>query len=296
MTRNAAQARSRLEEAASGVTVPDQVRAAWTGAPPGLAVGQIWRARWNRHVQMVVIIGADHQITALPLSLDPDYADSTTTCISAEANPLGIPVTAWSGLATTLPAVVLDHFAGQLDHDAAAALAPPQTAAGEDPSASEQVRMYRALLEDAMEELSAARWYEDGSGELSRTLQQAGLEVRDVADLLGTTPQKALAIWRGRMPVTLEEAERLAPLMGESAEELLTKNPMPPSDLVGCLDDLGRRRQILVYAAKRGIDVPTAYRDLAYQTWALAARQTGVKATNWDLRLDTIFAAVSDEQ
>ncbi|WP_066503101.1 helix-turn-helix domain-containing protein [Sinomonas atrocyanea] len=247
-------------------------------------------------MQLVAIIGADHRITALPLSLDPDYADATTTCISAEANPLGVPVTAWAGLATTLPAVVLDRFAGQLDHDTAAALAAGQTAAGADPSAPEQVRMYRALLEDAMEELSAARWYEDGSGELSRTMQRAGLEVREVADLLGTTPQKALAIWRGRMPLALEEAKRLAPVMGASAEELLTRNPVPPPDLVGCLDNPRRLHQILAYAAKRGIDAPTAYRDLAYQTWALAARQTGGKATNWDLRLDTIFAADSDEQ
>lgn len=295
MTRDAARPQSKLEVAASSVTVPDEVRAAWTGVAPGLAVGQIWRARWDDQVQLVVILSADQRPTAIPLSFDLDYTDSTTTPIAAAANPFNVPVIVWPELAQALPIVVFDRFAGQLSPEATASLASEPARSREDRSLPHPVRVYRALLEDAMAELSAARWYESGSGDLSAILHRANLTVQDVAAALGATPQRALAIWRGQLALSHEEAEKVAPLIGESAETLLAANPAPPADLIACLEQPVRHRQVLAYAARRSVKVPTAYRDLAYQSWALAARQTGQKATNWDLRLDTLFAAGLDE-
>ena len=296
MIREGARPRSRLEIAASSVTVPDEVRAAWTGVAPELAAGQIWRARWDDQVQLVVILDADQRPTAMPLSFDVDYTDSATTRIEAAANPFNIPVIAWPRLAQALPIVVFDRFAGQLPPQATDSLPSEPARSGEDRQLPHPVRVYRALLEDAMEELSAASWHEGGSGDLSAILQRANLRIQDVAAALGATPQRALAVWRGQLALTHEEAEKVAPLLGESAESLLTANPAPPTDLVACLEQPVRHRQVLAYAALRSVKVPAAYRDLAYQTWALAARQTGQKATNWNLRLDTLFAAVLDEQ
>lgn len=298
MTRDAARPQSRLEEVASSVVVPEEVRSAWSGTAPELAVGQVWRARWDDQVQLVVIRSTEQRPTAMPLSFDLDYTDSSTTRIAAAANPFNVPVIAWTGLAQALPIVVFDRFAGQLDPEATASLGAAEPArSGEDRSLPHPVRIYRALLEDAMEELSAARWYdENGSGDLSAILQRASLRVQDVAAALEATPQRALAVWRGQLALSREEAENVAPLLGESAETLLAANPAPPTGLVACLEQPVRHRQVLSYAARRGLGVPAAYRDLAYQTWALAARQTGQKTTNWNLRLDTLFAAVLDEQ
>lgn len=295
MTRDAARPQSKLEVAASSVTVPDEVRAAWTGVAPGLAVGQIWRARWDDQVQLVVIFSADQRPTAIPLSFDLDYTDSTTTPIAAAANPFNVPVIVWSGLAQALPIVVFDRFAGQLSPEVTSSLASERARSGENRSLPHPVRVYRALLEDAMGELSAASWYESGSGDLSAILHRANLTVQDVAAALGAIPQRALAIWRGQLALSHEEAEKVAPLIGKSAEILLAANPAPPADLVVSLEQPVRHRQVLAYAARHSVKVPTAYRDLAYQTWALAARQTGQKTTNWNLRLDTLFAAVLDE-
>lgn len=296
MTRGAARPPSRLEAAASSVTVPESVRRAWTGVAPELAVGQVWRARWGDKVQLVVILGTERRNAVLPLSFDLDYIDSTTTRIAAGANPFGVPLIAWRGLPEALPSVVFDRFVGQLAADATAALASEPMPAAADSSVPHPVRVYRALLEDTMEELAAAQWSDGGSGQLSVTLQRAGLSVQDVADALGATPQKAFAIWRGQVPLSREEAETFAPLLGESVEAIMAANPTPPSDLIVCLEQPARHRQVLAYAARRSVGIPTAYRDVAYQTWALAARQTGAKVINWNLRLDTLFAAVLNEQ
>jgi len=272
------------------------LRQAWTGAAPELTAGQVWRARWGDKVQVVAILGTDRRTTVVPLSFDLDYTDSTSTRIAAEVNPFGVPLIAWGGLTQALPNVVFDRFAGQLAPQATAALASDSTRSAEDRSVSHSVRMYRALLEDAMEDFAAARWYDSGSGQLSVVLQRVGLSVQDVADALGATPQKGFAVWRGQLPLSREEAETFAPLLGESAETILAANPTPPADLVGSLEQPARHRQVVAYAARRSVAVPTAYRDVAYQTWALAARQTGEKAVNWDLRLDTLFAAVLNEE
>lgn len=296
MTRDAARPQSRLEAVAASLAVPETVRQAWTGAAPELAVGQVWRARWGDQVQIVAILGTDRRSIVLPLTFDLDYTDSTTTRIAAEANPFGLPLIAWRGLAQTLPIVVFERFAGRLAPDVTAALALESKPAAEDHAVPHPVRVYRALLEDTMEELAAAQWYDSGSGQLSVTLQRMGLSVQDVADTLGATPQKAFAVWRGQVPLSRDEAETLAPLLGESAETILAANPTPPSDLIVCLEQPARHRQVLAYAAGRSVGVSTAYRDVAYQTWALAARQTGEKVMNWDLRLDTLFAAVLNDR
>ncbi|MGK0722501.1 hypothetical protein [Leucobacter sp. W1478] len=166
----------------------------------------------------------------------------------------------------------------------------------DDQSTPHSIRVYRALIEDIMGEFSAARLHGDGSGELGTLLQASGLRVQDVAETLGATPQRALAIWRGMLPLSEQEAREIAPSLGESAENIFAANPTPPSALVECMEDPKRHHQVLAYAAIRNFDIATAYRDLSYQTWVLAARQTGEKTTNWDLRLDTLFAAVLNEQ
>ncbi|WP_162319849.1 hypothetical protein [Nesterenkonia haasae] len=296
MTRDDAPRRSRLEDAAASVAIPEDLHAAWTGVAPELSVGQVWRARWHDRVQLVVILSTDQRTTVLPLSFDLDYADTNSASIAAEAGPFGLPTLAWRTLKRGVPNAVLDRFAGWLESEVTAALLAAEPGQGGDDRATPHpVRVYQALIEDTMDELSAVRWHGDGSGELSTMLQNSDLRIQDVADTLGTTPQKALAIWRGQIPLTNEEARKLAPGLGEPVETILAANPTPPSKLIDCLENPRRHHQVLAYAAQRGGDVATAYRDLSHQTWALAARQTGQKATNWDRRLDTLFAAVLDE-
>lgn len=296
MTRDGAARRSRLENVAAHVAVPENIHAAWTGLVPELSAGQVWRARWHDQVQLVAVLSTDQPTTVLPLSFDLDYVDATSTLIAAEASPFGVPIVAWHTLKRGVSNVVLERFAGWLASEVAETLLlgeSEQRRNGQ--STPHPIRIYRALIEDIMDDLSAVRWHGDGSGELNALLQGSGLRVQDVAETLGTTPQRALAIWRGQLPLTEAEARDMAPSLGASAENLLAANPTPPSELIDCLEHSRRHHQVLTYAAQRNSDIATAYRDLSYQTWALAARQTGEKTTNWDLRLDTLFAAVLDE-
>lgn len=296
MTSGNVTRRSRLEDAAPSITVPAEVHAAWTRAAPELSAGQIWRARWHDLVQLVVILTPDQRTTVLPLSFDLAYADSTSTRVATEANPFGVPIVTWCSLARSVPNVVLDRFVGQLDSKVTEGLLVAEPGQGSaDYSTPHPVRVYRALIEDAMDELSTVRWHGHGSGELSTLLQSSNLRVKDVAEILAMTPQRALAVWRGQVPLTHEEAKTIAPVLGKLAEEILAANPTPPPDLIDSLERSRRHHQVLAYAIQRGNDVAAAYHDLSYQTWALAARQTGEKITNWDLRLDTLFAAVLDE-
>lgn len=296
MTRDGAARRSRLENVAAHVAVPGNVHAAWTGIAPELSAGQVWRARWRDHLQFVAVLSTDQSTTVLPLSFDLDYVDATSTVIVAEASPFDVPIVVWHTLMRSVRNVVLDRFAGWLDSGVMETLLLGELEQHRnDQSAPHPIRIYRALIEDLMDELSAVRWNGAGSGELRELLQGSGLRLQDVAETLGTTPQRALAIWRGQLPLTEQEARDIAPSLGESAENVLAANPTPPSELIDCLDRSRRHHQVLAYAAQRNSDIATAYRDLSYQTWALAARQTGEKTTNWDLRLDTLFAAVLHE-
>lgn len=296
MTRDGAARGSRLENVAAQVPVPESIHAAWTGIAPELSAGQVWRARWRDQVQLVAVLSADQSTMVLPLSFDLDYVDATSTVIATEASPFGVPLVAWPTLKRSVLNVVLDRFAGYLDAEVAETLLLREFGqCSNDRSTPHPIRIYRALIEDVIDELSAVRWLGDGSGELGTLLQDSGIQVKDVAETLGTTPQRALAIWRGQLPLTEQEARDIAPGLGESAESILAANPTPPSELIDCLEHSRRHHQVLAYAAQRNSEIATAYRDLSYQTWALAARQTGEKIKNWDLRLDTLFAAVLDE-
>lgn len=295
MMRQGGRAVSRLVAIASRVTIPESLRTAWTGPAPELAAGQIWRGRWGDTVQLVVIVGIDSGVTALPLSFDVGYTEPGSALIPTEANPFKVPLVAWRSLRRDLPSVVLDRFAGDMAVEATTVLSqePP---GGDETQLPLHVRHYRALIEDTMDELASADWHPRGSGELGTRLKSAGLRPQDVGAALGTTSQRALAILRGQAPLTGREAEMMATVLHVTAQSLLTTNPVPPSDLISQLDGPNHHHQVLAWAASHGSDVPTAYRDVAYRTWALAARQTGKSAVDWDARLDTFFAAVADAQ
>lgn len=296
MTCDSADRGSRLENVAAHIVVPENIQAAMNGAAPELSAGQVWRARWRDQVQMVAVLSIDQPTRVLPLSFDVDYVDASSMVISAEASPFAVPIVAWPSLKRGVPNVVLDRFVGWLPPGATEALRLGLPQHITDKFTPHPIRIYRALIEDLMDELSAVRWLGDGSGMLRSLLQGSGLRVQDVADTLGATPQRALAIWRGQLPLTEQEARDMAPGLGESVENILAANPIPPSELIDCLEHPQRHHQVLAYATHRNSDIAAAYRDLSYQTWALAARQTGEKTTNWDLRLDTFFAAVLDER
>ncbi len=289
MSADTPRRRVSLEEAASSVSVPPALRQAWNGPEPQITSSQVWRADWDHENLIVVILGTQEGIQAAPLSLDTEYADKSAVVIEESSSPLGVPLVAWPELAHRLPCVVFDRFAGELSQHTLEAIIDPKSSYDVDPNSTHPVRLYRAAIEDSIEALAAARWYEAGTGQLSTILRDVG--VREIATALDVAPQRALALWRGQAALTRSEAERLSPLVDRPADALLAANPSPPSDLIARLDQPSRHRQVRAVAERRGVDLSTSYRDVAYQNWALAARQTGTqKNINWDLRLDTYFS------
>lgn len=286
---------TRLSEAVSKVRIPAVLREAWTGVAPQLSAGQVWRAHWADQTQLVVVLTTDQRTTVLPLSLDIEYADATSVYVTPGDNPFGVPIVAWPELSRKLPNQVLDRFVGQLSPEAMTSLYAKQGGARSAEPVQHPIQVYRALIEDTIDALSASRCSDSGTGQLTTLIQERGIQVQSLADIIGVTPQRALAVWRGQAPVTDGEAQSLSPILAIPAEAILAANPTPPVELTECLNAPARHHQVLAYARRNSTSVADAYRDVSYQAWALAARQTGRRLVNWELRLDTVFAAVLND-
>lgn len=291
MTADQPRRRLPLEQVVAAVSVPAAIQESAHQADPEFAPGQIWRADWSEEVLLVAISGVGDGISSVPLSLDADYRDETSVLLDLAWSPLGIPLVAWPDLKRDLPRSVFAQFIGELDAAALGALAEEQGAQRSRVTANHAVEIYKAVVEDSMDALAAVQWAVGGTGQLASIVQS--LTPEQIASAIGATAQRALALWRGQSPLTSEEATRISPLVGHTPTELLASNPSPPADLVTGLDQPRRHRQVRVFAELRERDLAAAYWDVAIDTWALAARQTGNQhGIDWEGRLDTFFAAV----
>lgn len=284
----------RLEEVVSSFALPEDIRRAWE-EDPEILPGQIWRTEWASTVVLVVVLEVGKHIQVAPLTLDAEYADARCLTIGDAVSPLGVPTVIWLALKRSVSRVVFDRFVGTLpggvfaqlvfetrDNPAALTIGDPR-------------KLFRALVEDDMERMASVQWRGQGTGQLSNILKGTG--IAQISETLKVRPQRALALWRGQAALSREEAERMSPVVGEAADALLAANPNPPNELVESLEKPPRHRQMRELAELRAIDRSSAYQEVAYQTWALAARQTGTKKeTDWDQRLNTYFAAVIHEQ
>lgn len=303
MTPDSGPAYERLLTAAAALHVPPAVTEAWGESAPEPVAGQLWRARWEDDIELVVLVSvSETDVVAAPLTFDIFYADDTALVLDAADSDFAAPVVIWPALRTRLPMFVLDRMAGALSQGSAG-LYTGADSSGAGPgrrgasvvSALDARNEYRERLADTMSMLASAKWAPQGTGGLANLLREKSLAPKDLAPMLAITPQAALALRRGQAAITRRQAETLAVHVGRPWEELLASNPPLPQDLVAALDRPARRPQVQRTAQTLGLSEANARCAVGYDLFALAARQTGSgRGTAWDSRLDRYFEAVLD--
>ncbi|MGW1917634.1 hypothetical protein ACWCQS_45045 [Streptomyces sp. NPDC002076] len=287
----------RLAVAAARLKVPDAVREAATVPPRDPEPGQIWRAVWEYAVQLLVIteVGCD-TVQAVPLSLER-YADAHTLLLPAGASTLEQPLALWWALKQALPWHVLDRQVSQLTVPLPASAdpalphdVPPGARWGSPaPSPAAAAAEYRGVLADTLARLSAARWASQGSGALPQLLQKRGVNAQQLASQLQLPPAQALSVWRGQYPLTADQAEKLAVLLGLGMDEVLAANPALPPAVVRELNRPMRRGQVRALAARHIENEHQARLRAAYGIFTLAARQDDRTNMDWAARADRYF-------
>lgn len=286
----------RLVAAAAGLKVPDAVRQVATAPPQDPQPGQIWRAVWEDTIQLLLITatGDDDTLRAAPASFER-YADADTLLLPAPATTLEQPLALWWGLETTLPWCVLDRLVSELTSRPPAltartlADAVPGTQWGISTVSSAPANEYRAVLADQLAFLASAQWVPQGSGDLNQLFRDRGITAAQLGAALELPPPQALAVWRGQLALTADQAATLAEHVEQPARQLLAANPALPPPVVHELNRPLRRRQVKTLAVQHDETERDARLRAAYGIYTLAARDEDRTQPNWKARTDRYF-------
>ncbi|MFE9776492.1 hypothetical protein ACFYOV_33540 [Streptomyces sp. NPDC005931] len=286
----------RLVAAAAGLKVPDAVRQVATAPPQDPQPGQIWRAVWEETIQLLLITadGDNDTLRAVPASFE-QYADTDTLLLPAQATTLEQPLALWWGLEATLPWCVLDRQVSELTsrpfslESRTLAAAVPGTRWGSGTAPSAPTIEYRAVLADQLVLLASAQWAPQGSGGLNQLFRDHGITAPQLGAELKLPPPQALAVWRGQLALTADQAETLADSLGQPASRLLEANPALPSAVVHELNRPLRRKQVKALATQHDETERDARLRAAYGIYTLAARDDDRTQPNWTARTNRYF-------
>ncbi|WP_258311453.1 hypothetical protein [Streptomyces sp. NWU49] len=286
----------RLVATAAGLKVPDAVRQVATAPPQDPQPGQIWRAVWEDTVQLLLItaVGDDDTLRAVPASFER-YADPDTLLLPAQATTLEQPLALWWGLEATLPWCVLDRQVSELSSRPPAftsrtlADAVPGTQRGSGTAPSAPTTEYRGVLAGQIAFLASAQWAPYGSGGLNQLFRDHGITAPQLATELKLPPPQALAVWRGQLALTADQAATLAERLEQPASQLLAANPALPLAVVHELNRPLRRKQVKALAAQHDETERDARLRAAYGIYTLAARDDDRTQPSWKARTDRYF-------
>lgn len=286
----------RLVAAAARLKVPDAVRTVATAVPRDPEPGQIWRAAWGTAVELLAITAVgDDTVHAVPVSMER-FHDEKSLILPDSASTLEQPLVLWRGLKSALPWCVLDRQIGDLTIPLPAGPYPSDADGPADgrwgrqtPALAAQAAEYRGSLTDAMNELSSARWVPEGTGRLDQLFRQHQVTTQQLADRLDLPPARVLALWRGRVPLTQDQAQNLADLLHLPPSAILAANPALPTPVVRAFDRPLRRWQLRRLAEQEDETEDEVRRRAAFDVFSLAARQPGGQETDWEARVDRYF-------
>jgi hypothetical protein len=286
----------RLVAAAAGLKVPDAVRQVATAPPQDPQSGQIWRAVWEDTIQLLLItaIGDDDTLRAVPVSFER-YADRDTLLLPAQGTTLEQPLALWWGLEAALPWCVLDRQVSELTShppaftSRALADAVPGTQWGSGTVPSAPTIEYRGVLADQLAVLASAQWVPQGSGGLNQLFRDHGVTAPQLGAELKLPPSQALAIWRGQLALTADQAVTLADRLDQPAGHLLAANPALPPAIVHELNRPLRREQVKALATEHDETERDTRLRAAYGIYTLAARDDNRTQPNWTARTDRYF-------
>lgn len=106
----------RFLDLAAAVRAPKELSAGGLRARFGdpaevrLAVGQVWRARWEETSLLVLVLATtDREVNAVPVTIDPPGEDAASLVVDGTRTAFGVESTVWAGLAGPVPLRVLDR-------------------------------------------------------------------------------------------------------------------------------------------------------------------------------------------
>ncbi|MFF8021399.1 hypothetical protein ACFZDJ_09760 [Streptomyces sp. NPDC007896] len=297
----------RFLDLAAAVRAPKELSAEGLRARFGdpaevhLAVGQVWRARWEETSLLVLVLAiADREVNAVPVTIDPPGEDAASLVVDGTRTAFGVESTVWAGLAGPVPQRVLDRMVDLWGPDLVAWAAemadggapsvPAGARQGTVPAsvfdASEEVR---AELEDDLDALRAAPGLPEAKG--TEKVVSLGALLKGLPDLpmlgtaLGVPQPEVMRILRGSVPLKPGQVEAVASATGLSVDAVAkTVRPLPAA-LVAAAEH-PRWRETWIRRAKRlGVSEGEARLSGGYGTLALAARETGGAEPDWEGRL-----------
>ncbi|MGW1866134.1 hypothetical protein ACWCPS_11305 [Streptomyces mauvecolor] len=297
----------RFLDLAAAVRAPKELSAGGLRARFGdpaevrLAVGQVWRARWEETSLLVLVLAiTDREVNAVPVTIDPPGEDAASLVVDGTRTAFGVESTVWAGLAGPVPLRVLDRVVDLWEPDLVAWAA--ETADGGAPSVPAGARQgtvpasvfdpseeVRAELEDDLDALRAAPGLPEAKG--TEKVVSLGALLNGLPDLpvlgaaLGVPQPEVMRILRGSVPLKPGQVEAVASATGLSVDAVAkTVRPLPAA-LVAAAEH-PRWRETWIRRAKRlGVSEEEARLSGGYGTLALAARETGGAEPDWEGRL-----------
>ncbi|MFD8035434.1 hypothetical protein ACFV3F_43295 [Streptomyces sp. NPDC059717] len=270
--------------------------------------GQVWRARWNSAVVLVLILEVGvREVRAVPVTLDPPAEDESCLILDGSRSVFGIDVTVWADLMQGIPVRVLDQVLDTWDSDVLGCIRTITQGGVEDAAVGmrtgkapdslfEDAVAVRAELEDELAELCAAPGLvsvddvKPAKGALAALLGDQ-LDLAHLTKALGKPQSQVMAMLRGKKPLEAEDIAGLAEATGLSQEKIATSVQPLPQDLVEAVEH-PRWRPVMVRLARQTAgDEAQARLRAGYGAFVLAARETGGSSPDWEARLKQFLAS-----
>lgn len=272
-----------------------------TDAITAVQAGQVWRARWDDVVSLVVVDNADttrtNFIRVAPVTIGTDDADDTAIILDRSRARFATALTVWPELVRDVAEVVLERLLTTFEQQLATLAGLEAAAACHELEHGLPILNQRSTRLEAKRRLAAAMDVfataidvEEGDGTLEAVL--TGITVSTVAEALSATPKDALKVLRGEVPLTEQQAHCLAAVTGKSATELLQANPRPPKLLVETVASLRRGPQIRAIAELSKRLESEILADMVQSVFALAARGERGQP-DWSGRVDRYIQAAA---
>lgn len=292
--------------------VPQKLReAVLNAAAPPPAAGQLWRAEDGSVASLGLLVSVRTSedrlpdVLLCPLTFDIEDSMGSGSGVVVASSVLGnVESRLWPGLASWLPLAVLDHLldgghgflpaAGQVEEAARAAA---------DDSGSATVLLDRmdafsgaaqalAKLADDMSALASSPRLaiaapDTNGAALMDALPASGADkIRTFMNVLGVNGPNAIAVLRGRRPLTEEETAQVRRHVGLGAQDV--QHQGFPLALAAELEQPRWRRPLL--QAYQAADLVSARASAAAGVYGLAARDSAAKP-NWAERIERYLQA-----